>query len=66
MEMHEIKKDLLNILSKNDDGLTIFNIMEKLPYHRMTIKINLLELAIDNKVRIIRYTKNNVVYKIIN
>ena len=52
------------LMNHREDGLTIQNLIDITKLARGTIKISLLYLIIDGKVREIEYTKNSKVYKI--
>lgn len=62
--MKDIKKGILNELVKYDDGLTIQNLIDHTGFSRGSIKMNLLYLMVDKKVREIEYGSNTKVYKI--
>ena len=63
--MKKSKQMIIKALLKHkEDGLTIQNLIDITKLARGTIKVSLLYLIIDGKVREIEYTKNSKVYKI--
>jgi len=64
--MSKIQKKILKALSQSNYGLTIQNLMDETKFSRGAVKMNLLYLMLDKKVKEIAYTKNTKVYMIVN
>jgi hypothetical protein len=63
--MSKIQKKILEALSESNYGLTIKNLMDVTKFSRGAVKMNLLYLMLDKKVKEIPYTKNTKVYMIL-
>jgi hypothetical protein len=66
LEMTKVRKGILKALEKEEDGMTIHNLIIDTGFSRGAIKMNLLYLMLDKRVREINYSKVTKVYKIIN
>jgi len=60
--MNDVKKEIINILKKHDEGLTISSISKELNVNRITATKYIYELLGMNKIRIRKIGMAKLVY----